>query len=218
MLFNKRHFMMPMLNADGGGAGGNGGEGGTGGEGGSGGTGGNPNQTQEIDYEKLAKIVAGKQSVAEDKVLKSYFQQQGLNQQEMEQAISAFKQQRDANKPDVAKLQSDAQAAQSLALSTQIENKALLMHSELGIDLKTIPHIMKLADLSAVVVDGKIDDEKLKEALNKVLEDVPQLKKQPEQNTQGFRQIGAAQQQQTGSAAGAENKPAVAQKKWNRWN
>lgn len=50
---------------------------------------------------------------------------------------------------------------------------------ELGIDAKTIPYVLKMADLSQVVgQDGKINDEILKAALNKVLEDVPGLKPQ----------------------------------------
>lgn len=209
--------MMPFFNNDGGGAGGSG-TGGTGEGTGEGGTGTQKGQTVEIDYNKIADMLAGKQKVNEDNVLKGYFKTQGLSKEEADQAINAFKQQKAAKQPDVAKLQSDVQAAQNIALNAQIENKAMLLHGELGVDLKTIPYIMKLADFSAVTVDGKIDDEKLKEAMNKVLEDVPQLKKQPEQTAQGFRQIGAAQQQQASSTTGTESKPVVPQKRWNRWN
>ena len=174
--------------------------------------------TEVVDYDRIQQMLNGTLAAKEETALKNYFKQQGLSQQEAEQAINAFKQQQAANKPDVAKLQSDVQAAQAIALNAQIENKAMLLHGELGVDLKNIPYIMKLADFSAVVVDGKIDDEKLKEAMNKVLEDVPQLKRQPEQTAQGFRQIGAAQQQQDSSNPGTETKAAVAQKRWNRWN
>ncbi len=46
----------------------------------------------------------------------------------------------------------------------------------LGIDAKTIPYILRLADLSqAAGQDGKINEENIKNALNKVLEDVPAL-------------------------------------------
>ena len=75
---------------------------------------------------------------------------------------------------------------------------------------------MKLADLSAVEVNGMIDDTKLKDALTKVLEDVPQLKAQQEQGTQGFRQIGASQNNNTNNQ-NTETKP-VATKRWNRFN
>ena len=39
----------------------------------------NPQPAPQIDYEKLAQIVAGKQSVTEDSVLRGYFKQQGLS-------------------------------------------------------------------------------------------------------------------------------------------
>ena len=173
-------------------------------------------QAPIIDYEKLSSIIAGKQAATEESVLKGYLKQQGLSKEEMEQAINTFKQQKAASQPDVAKLQNDIQTAQNTAIQSQIENKALMMHDELGIDLKTVPYVMKLADLSSVVVDGVINDEKLKEALAKVLEDVPQLKQQQEQNTQGFRQVGAAQQQTAGQEG---NTPKVVPtKRWNRFN
>ena len=40
--------------------------------------------TPEIDYDKIASIVEGKQKIAEDTVLKNYFKQQGLSGEEME--------------------------------------------------------------------------------------------------------------------------------------
>ena len=175
------------------------------------------NQPPAFDYEKLASLINGKQSATEDSVLKGYFKQQGLSKEEAEQAISAFKQQKAANEPNVEELQAQSAQAQQMALNAQIENKALLMHQELGVDLSTIPYLMKLADISAVVTDGKIDDEKLKEALNKVLDDVPQLKGNKEQAQQGFRQVGAGQQTTQGNPVG-ENKPVVPTKRWNRFN
>ena len=51
---------------------------------------------------------------------------------------------------------------------------------------------MRMADLSNVVKDGQIDQESLKENLNKVLEDIPQLKKtidsgKKDEGSSGFR-------------------------------
>lgn len=71
----------------------------------------------------------------------------------------------------------------------------------LGIDAKTIPYVLKMADLSQVMgQDGKINDEAMKQALNKVLEDVPALKPQAAGST-GFVQVGAASgQQQAGTS------------------
>lgn len=144
-------------------------------------------QTPSFDYEKLASIIAGKQSVAEDTVLKNYFKQQGLSEDEAKRAISSFKQQKADNQPDVGALQTQVTQAQQQAQQAVIERDAYLLSGEIGVDLKTMPYLLKMADLSAVVgADGKVNQNSLKEVLNKVLEDLPQLKQQAPQST-GFK-------------------------------
>lgn len=174
-------------------------------------------QTPQFDYEKLAGIIAGKQSVAEDTVLKNYFKQQGLSEDDMKQAISAFKQQKAQSQPDVNAMQQQLTLAQQQAQQAVIEKEAYLLSGELGIDLKTMPYLMKIADLSAVTTaDGKVDQNKLKEALNKVLEDVPQLKPKADTQQNGFRQIGVPNQ--PGDNQPPTQQTAVPTKRWNRFN
>ncbi len=181
---------MPMLDADGG-------------QGGAAATGTEQTQTQTtqqttqtaapaIDYDKIAQLVAGKQTATEDSVLKGYFKQQGLSQEEMNQAIATFKQQKAASQPDVSAMQTQLAQAQAAAQKAVIENAATMAAISLGIDAKTIPYVLKMADLSQIMgQDGKFNDETMKNALNKVLEDVPALKPQTGQAT-GFVQVGAA--------------------------
>lgn len=162
----------------------------------------NNNQTtqQAFDYDKLASIISGKQSVAEDTVLKNYFKQQGLSQDEMTQAINQYKTQKAQNTPDVAAIQTELAQAKNEAREAMIEKEATLQAITLGLDSKTIPYVLKLADLSKVAgEDGKVNAEELKNALNKVLEDVPQLKPSQQQNNTGF-QIGNTGQQQNNNA------------------
>lgn len=186
-----------------------------------------PQQTQQtttppaIDYGKIQQMLNGTLEAKENTALKKYFEQQGLSQQEVEQAIASFKEEKAKNQPNVEALQQQTTLAQQQAQQAQIERDAIMLSGELGIDLKTMPYVLKLADMSAVVgADGKIDQEKLKEALNKVLEDVPQLKPQAEVQQNGFRQIGVGIQQQTVTQQNqTQNQPAqVPTKKWNRWN
>lgn len=191
---------MPMFEADGG-------QGGSGGAAATG-TGGNPAQptgtaqqtaAPAIDYDKIAQLVAGKQTATEDSVLKGYFKQQGLSQEEVNQAIATFKQQKAASQPDVNDIQAQLVKAQAVAQQAMIENAATMAAIGLGIDVKTVPYVLKIADLSQVMgQDGKINDETMKNVLNKVLEDVPALKPQASQAS-GFVQVGAggSGQQQT---------------------
>ena len=49
-----------------------------------------------IDYAKIQQMLEGTLAAKEDTALKAYFKQQGLSQEEVEQAIAAFKQQKAA--------------------------------------------------------------------------------------------------------------------------
>lgn len=202
----KRNYFLPMrlqffADADTG-AGGNGAGAGDGGQQGQ------QQQGQQgtspaFDYDKLANIIAGKQSVAEDSVLKGYFKQQGLSQEEATQAIQTFKAEKAKNQPDVDAIQTQLAQAQALAEKAEIERLATIEAVGLGIDVKTLPYVLKMADLSSVKgQDGKVNQEAVKNALNKVLEDVPQLKPVAGSN-QGFQIGGAAgnQSNQTDEAA-----------------
>ena len=174
-----------------------------------------------IDYGKIQQMLDGTLAAKEDTALKAYFKQQGLSQQEVEQAIAAFKQQKAANTRDAGAMQTQLTQAQEAAKQAQIQNAAILAAVSLGIDAKTIPYILKMADLSqAVGQDGKVNEENLKAALNKVLENVPGLKPQAA-GTTGFVQVGAA----SGNAGAGQAQQAtqtqqtgVPAKRWNRWN
>lgn len=141
----------------------------------------------------------------------------------MAQAIQAFKAQKAANQPDVAGMQNQLTQAQSqiaqanaAAQQAQIQSVATMAAVSLGIDAKTIPFLLKMADLSqAVGQDGKISEEAVKTALNAVLEAVPQLK--PTQETQRGFQIGGGGAG-TGQQTQTQNQPQTPSKRWNRWN
>lgn len=167
-------------------------------------SGGQPPAAPQIDYTKIQQMLEGTLAAKEDTALKAYFKQQGLSQEEMEQAIAAFKQQKAAQQPDVGALQTQLAQAQAAAQKAMIDNAATMTAISLGLDSKTIPYVLKMADLSQVMgQDGKINEETLKTVLNKVLEDVPALKPQLGQAT-GFVQVGASggtgQQQTTDDA------------------
>lgn len=155
-----------------------------------------PPTAPQIDYNKIKTMLEGTLSAKEDTALKAYFKQQGLSEDEMKQAIAAFKEQKAAQQPDVNALQTQAAQAQAAAQQAQVQAEATMAAVGLGIDTKTIPYVLKMADLSQVTgQDGKISDEAMKMALNKVLEDVPALKPAPA-GQPGFVQVGASGQQQ----------------------
>ncbi len=159
------------------------------------------NGAQPIDYAKIQQMLDGTLAAKEETALKAYFKQQGLSQQEAEQAMSAFKAEKAKNQPDVDAIQAQLTQAQVQIQQSQIENTAMLEAVGMGIDAKTIPYLLKMADFSqAAGQDGKINNEAVRNALNKVIEDVPQLKSK-QQDGAGFRQIGGT------SGGGSQNQP-----------
>lgn len=183
----------------------------------------NPNEPQPtpqgnpapaFDYDKLASLINGKQSVTEDTVLKSYFKEQGLSADEMKQAIGAFKEQKAKNTPDIAKMQSEVESANNAKLTAEVNQSATLEAVKQGVDIASIPYVLKMADFSAVTADGKINTEKLTEAVKKVLDDVPALKKTAD-NSAGVQKIGG---DGNGTSDGTKQNSSVPTKKWNRFN
>lgn len=155
-------------------------------------TGGTQLPAESIDYEKIQQMLNGTLAAKEDTALKAYFKQQGLSQEDAEQAMAAYKQQKAANQPDVSALTQQVHEAREAAQKSEIDSKSILASVELGLDAKSIPYVLKMADFSkAVGQDGSINNEALKEAINKVIEDVPGLKPEPKQGT-GFVQIGTS--------------------------
>ena len=173
-----------------------------------------------IDYGKIQQMLDGTLEAKENTALKAYFKQQGLSQDEVEQAIAVFKQLKAANTPDVGAMQAQVTQAQTAARQVQINSAATMAAVSLGISANTIPYVIKLADFSQVVgQDEKINEETLKAALNKVLEDVPGLKPQAA-GTTGFVQVGAASSNAGAGQAqqATQTQARVPTKRWNRWN
>ena len=144
----------------------------------------NANQASNaIDYNKIQEIVEARNAKTEDSVLKSYFEKQGLSKEEMESAISAFKTQKanqaKAQDTELADTQASLKKTQLENQRLKIEKKAYDFVDDLNVDNKTMPYLLKMADLNNCVdKEGNVLEDTLKNALQKVIDDVPGLKKQ----------------------------------------
>lgn len=144
----------------------------------------NANQTSNtIDYNKIQEMIDGRNAKTEDSVLKSYFQKQGLSQEEIESAINTFKTQKanqaNAQNKELTDAQASLQKSQLENQRLRIEKKAYDFVDELNVDIKTMPYLLKMADLNNCAdKDGNVLEDTLKTALQKVIDDVPGLKKQ----------------------------------------
>lgn len=147
----------------------------------------NQNENQSsvgvVDYAKIQEMIDGRNAKTEDSILKSYFEKQGLSKEEMESAINAFKTQKanqaKAQNTELADTQASLKKAQLENQRLKIEKKAYDFVDDLNIDNKTMPYLLKMADLSKCVdKEGNVLEDTLKTALEQVITDIPCLKKQ----------------------------------------
>lgn len=141
------------------------------------------NNSNGIDYNKIQEIIEGRNAKTEDSVLKAYFQKQGLSPEEMESAINAFKTQKanqaNAQNKELTDTQASLQKVQLENQRLKIEKKAYDFVDDLNVDNKTMPYLLKMADFNNCIgKDGNVLEDTLKAVLQKVVDDVPGLKKQ----------------------------------------
>ena len=127
----------------------------------------NNQQTAGVDYDRLQEMINTATAKKENAVIKDYFMQQGLSENELHQAITAFKQskeqQANAQQNANASLQNEVAAAQKDAEQARIELAATQVAITLGIEAKTVPYVLKMADFSkAKGTDGKISEDNVK--------------------------------------------------------
>mgnify|MGYP006993756739 CR=1 FL=1 len=105
---------------------GNGGQN-AGGDSGQAGQQGNQNNQQAagVDYDRLQEMINTATAKKENAVIKDYFMQQGLSENELHQAIAAFKQNKEQQASEQqnvnANLQNELTAAKQLAEQAQVE-------------------------------------------------------------------------------------------------
>lgn len=155
--------------------------------------------TVEIDYDKLASIVNKKSSTTEDKVLQGYFKSQGLNQDEVNEAIKTFKEQKAASETakqqEYQTLQQENEKLKAQMLNASIDTKVTELASGMGVNAEKMPFLQKMVDRSkASKEDGTLNDEEIKKAIEEVLKAFPEFKGSSNTNNNqgGFQQIGSA--------------------------
>ena len=152
-------------------------------------------ETKEVDYGKLEEIINKGIQQKESSILKSYFQQVGMEEDEVKQAIQSYKENK-AKQEELKKNNTEELNKELNDLKTQLSNERLnnaitLSGYELGLDSKSIKAISKLANFDGVMEDGKINEEKIKESINVVLNDYPGLKTVSNSTNSQIVEVGA---------------------------
>lgn len=150
----------------------------------------NSNVNYDEIFNKLDSIVAKRM----EGITKSALKDNGYEDAEMKEILSQYRASKEAKSQEaenqLSALQTENAQLKQAFQQEKLNNEALTQARALSVDEKTIPYLIKLADLNNCVDDkGNVTADKVKTALEKVLSDVPQLK-QVEKGTQGIT-VGA---------------------------
>ncbi|MFQ7318974.1 MAG: hypothetical protein ACLRO0_09385 [Massilimicrobiota timonensis] len=170
------------------------------GEGDSGGNSGNEPGAQggntQIDYSKIEEIVNKRSSQTQDSVLKGYLKQQGLSGEELNQAITNYKEQKQQAalqaKQEQENIKLENQKLKAQILNSNIDTKLASLAAAEGINADKISFLAKLIDRDGLADEkGNVLEDKVKEALNAVVKAFPDFKGNSQHNGGGFQQIGS---------------------------
>ena len=153
----------------------------------------------EIDYGKIEAMINQGTQQKENAILKSFFEQQGMTEDEVKTAISSYKAEQgkkaEEQKTAYANMQAENEQLKAQILQNNINAKATDIGLDMGVDKNAVAYLIKMADLSKVVNEkNEISEEAIKNAFEEVLKNVPALKASTNSNN-GFR-VGADSQQQ----------------------
>ena len=148
-------------------------------------------QTAGVDYDKIQAMIDKGTTQKENAILKSYFEQQGMSEDDVKSAIADWKSrkqtQAQAQTDSFNKLQESNNALQERLTQELLNKQAFNDCLDLGIDKNTIPHVIKCADFTdAINENGEVNAEKVRASVEQVLKDVPAFKSSANEK-QGFK-------------------------------
>lgn len=170
-------------------------EGGQAGDGGQGSSGSNGNGSQgnaggtTYTYQQAEEIASARAQRAEQAALKSFFQQQGMSEDEVTAALKKFREDREKNKPNLSAIEQERDNA--LKELERVKNEKIL--SGKGVKSDDLDYVMfKVSKL----VDDKTD---FKKAAEKFLKDNPKF------TAAGNYRVSASTGTETQGAGGSLN-------------
>ena len=148
-------------------------------------------QTAGVDYDKIQAMIDKGTTQKENAILKSYFEQQGMSEDDVKSAISDWKSrkqtQAQAQTDSFNKLKESNKALQERLTQELLNKQAFSDCLDLGIDKNTIPHVIKCAYFTdAINENGEVNAEKVRASVEQVLKDVPAFKSSANEK-QGFK-------------------------------
>ena len=155
--------------------------------------------SSEIDYGKIEAMINKGTQQKESAILKSYFEQQGMTEEEVKTAVSEYKANKQTRSKEretaYANMQKENEQLKAQILQSNINAKATDIGLDMGVDKNAVQYLVKMADLTKAIDEkGEISETAIKDAFEEVLKNVPALKASTNSN-EGFK-VGADNHQQ----------------------
>ena len=158
------------------------------------------NATPTVNYDEIFKKLDAVLDKRSEGITKSVLKDNGYEDAEMKDILTQYRasKQAKANEADnqISTLTNENAHLKATLQKERLNNEALKQAASLNVDDKTVPYLIKMADLSKCLNDkGEVNADEVKTALETVLNDIPSLK-QEEKGMTGV-QVGANTQTST---------------------
>lgn len=160
-----------------------------------------PTTTSTVNYDEIFKKLDAVLDKRSEGITKSVLKDNGYEDAEMKDILTQYRasKQAKANEADnqITTLTNENAQLKATLQKERLDNEALKQAASLNVDDKTVPYLIKMADLSKCLNDkGEVNADEVKTALEQVLNDIPSLKQQEDKGMQGV-QVGANTQAST---------------------
>lgn len=150
--------------------------------------------TSSVNYDEIFKKLDSILDKRSEGIAKSALKDNGYEDAEMKDILTQYRASKQAKATEadntISTLTTDLEQTKALLKEERLNNEALNQARGLNVDDKTVPYLIKMADLKDCFDEkGNVTPDKVKSALEQVLNDVPSLK-QVEKGTAGVT-VGA---------------------------
>ena len=141
----------------------------------------NNSNTGAVNYDEIFKKLDSILDKRSEGIAKSALKDNGYEDEEMKEILTQYRasKQAKANEADntITTLTNENAELKATIREERLNNEISTQAKSLNVDDKTVPYLIKIADLSKCFDDkGNVNADSVKQALEKVLADIPSLK------------------------------------------
>ena len=154
-------------------------------------------QNNDALFQKLDEILTKRS----DGIVKNILKENGVEDGELKNILAEYKQSKEskskATETEIANLRKTNEELNAKLRNSEKSAIITKQADELGITKDNLKYVEKLADFSNIEKDGQFDEDAIKSALQKVLDEVPAFKVTKTETENGFVKVGSQKSEQT---------------------